>query len=502
MRRRYVLLLTDRRLAAYRVGRATVQGEGEFSADAEGLAAFADYLAQRRSDSFLILADLAAEGFQAEKIPYGIGRDRATLVKRRLSQRFPDTSFVTAATRGRGTTGRRDEQLLLLALTRPADLSPWLAALRTAKAALAGVYSLPQVIENLPAQGAQQPMLVVTPTRAGLRLSFLTGGKLRFSRLTALATPLAADSAAATAYEAARMHPYLLGQRQIERGKPLDVQILAHPADHAVWRAHCHDSAELRFSFIDPTETAKRTEFRQSLDTLLADRHCERLFCHLLAWRPPAEQFAPPAARDYFRLKHIAFGLNACAGTLAALSLFFVVQASIELRRLQEATTQIGGQTRQDRQAYELALRTLPESPLALADLRAQVDRHEALLRRTHGPAPLLNQLSRSLDAFPHIEIERIAWDLVEQAPAQTTAAATQTQAKIDAHLPHALAGDLRAQHELVAAFIAHLSAAPDTSVRLLRPPTDAQAARPLKSGNAERTATPPGFSFLLARSL
>lgn len=507
MPQRRILFLDNAHLTAYRVGGGTMQAEGEFSADPPGIEAFGAYLTQRRGSIFMLLANVAEEGFQLEDIPHTGGKDRAALIKRKLAQYFYGTPLTVAISQGRRKEGRRDEHLLLLAFTRPQHFEPWLAALRATEAVLAGIYSLPQTMAGLLPKDTPPHVLLITLTRGGMRQTFFADRQLRFSRLTALATGSQEELALAATLEASKMHQYLVGQRLIEHSKPLATWILVHPAQAAAMRARCSDTAELQFDFLDLLQETQRAGMR----TALPDSRAEMLFCHLLAKQAPAAQFAPAAERQFHRLWQARFALKSASGLILIGGLLFAAKLGGSMLQQQDTIGDIERQTRLDQQRYDTALQALPKIPLTTENLRALVGRYEAVLQRAPGPEPLLQQLSRSLDVFPDIEIERIEWVIAEQlapAPAQADpppphmASGPYAQATVDARLPLGMLGSQREQLALVASFAKHLGAAPDTLVTILQQPVDTQSGQTLKSSDETRAQEAPRFSLRLTRKL
>ncbi|MBA3031843.1 MAG: hypothetical protein KKF85_00960 [Gammaproteobacteria bacterium] len=510
MTNRHVLFLDAAHLTAYQVKGGVLLTGGTFAADAKGIEAFGEYVAQHRDNVFMLLADIAEEGFHLENIPRSSGRDRTALIKRKLAQYFYGTPLALAISQGRLQEGRRDERLLLMALTRPQHFEPWLATLDAAKVAVAGVYSLPQILTTLLPKDLPPRLLIVTLTRGGLRQTFFADGQLRFSRLTALATGTPEESASATVLEAAKMRQYLVGQRLIERGQPLATRVLVHPAQIAMMREHCRDAAELQFDFVDLLAEAKRAGLR----TPLTDSHAEMLFCHLLIGKTPAGQFVPAAERQFYRLWQIRRVLKSASSLILVGALLFAAKQGLEILQVNEDIGQIELQTRIDQQRYDTTLLTLPKIPLSTENLLALVNRYEAVLLRSPGPGPLLVQLSQSLDSFPDISIERIEWSIVEQLPLvlqgsahdipppPAMASGPYAEAKVEARLPPAMAGNQRGQLGRVADFAKHLGAAPNTLVTVVQQPVDAQSGQTLKSGDEKRALEAPRFSFRLTRKL
>lgn len=508
MPQRRILFLDSTRLAAYRIGGGTVTAEGAFVADTAGLAAFGTYLGQHRHSLFMLLTEVADEGFQLEDIPAAKGRDRDAIVTRKLAQYFYGTPFTAAQSHGRLPDGRRDERLLMMALTQPQNFEPWLAVLRDHQAILRGIYSLPQVVQQLVPRQPGGQLLLITRTRAGLRQTFCVDGQLRFSRLTPLATGTNDEAAMATALEANKTHQYLASQRLIERGKPLLTRVLAHPAQLAALQERCRDAPQLHFEVADLLQEARRVGLRSPL----AEGQAELLFCHLLARRPPAAQLAPPAERRYYRLWQTRFALKGVSAVVLAAGLLFAAKQGLDILQTNETTAQIRQQTQLDQQRYDTALQALPKIPLSTDNLRALVDRYDEVIRRAKGPAPLFVQLSQSLDAFPRIALDRIEWRVSERIEAiqgsapqpvpPALATGPYAEAIVDARLPLASVGDQRGQLTLVAEFTKHLGTAPDTLVAILQPPVDTQSGKTLKSGDENRSPEAPKFTFRLIRKL
>lgn len=511
MPQRRVLFVDNTRLTAYRLGRGGVESEAGFIADPAGLAAFAAYLAAHRDSIFMMLVDVVEEGFQTEDIPYSRGKDRRALVTRKLSQHFYGTPYALAQSQGRLKAGRRDERLLLMALTQPQHFDSWFAALHESRIILAGIWSLPQVICGLLPRQAPAQLLLLTQTRAGLRQTFFAAGLLRFSRLSPLLSDSAEAAAIAASGEALKMHQYLASQRLIERDKPLPTWVLTHPAAAANMRTRCRNTAELEFEILDLLQEAGRA----GLHSQPADSRAEMLFCQLLAKKPPAEQFAPPAERQFHRLWQARFALKAASLLIFAGGLLFAAHQGVDILQLRESTEAARQQAQLNETAYAAKLQALPKIPLSTDDLRALIDRFEQVGKRAQGPAPLLIQLSRSLDAFPPIMVEHLDWAMAEQlaptAPGGSAAAAVPAhlasgpyaQITLAAQLPLGMVGDHRGQLTLVTNFTKHLAAAtPDTLVTVLQPPVDTQSEKTLKSSDETSTPEPPRFVLRLTRKL
>ncbi len=508
---RCVLLLAPNGLSLYRVDGKTVIGGEYFTADESGYERFAIFLRSHGKWIYSLLADIAEEGFQLEDIPYSSGKDRTAIVKRKLGQYFYGTPLALARSEGRLKEGRRDERLLLMALTQPQTFEPWLQRLAEAKVALQGIYSLPLLATQLLPNEADQHLLIV-PTPAGLRQIYFDHRQLRLSRQTPLATGSAQEIAIAAAIEAGKMHQYLSGHRLVDRSKPLAVRIIAHPDQIGALRERCLDSNTLRFDIVDLLQESTRLGLRK-YDGIL---HVGMLFCHLLAKNAPAEQFALPAQRRFFRLWQTRSALKIASAIVLVCGLLFAAKQFLDILNLQTTIQQIEQQTRLDQQRYDTALQTLPKIPLTNDNLRALVTRFEAESRRAQGFQPTLVQLSQSLDRFPDISLDKVDWRILEKLevaaagetlfPSSTAPASLGSgpfaQLSVNARLPVNLASMQRAQIDRVQALFKDLAQAPDTVVVIQQMPVDAQSTTTLKSDQERGTPEAPQFAFRLIRKL
>ena len=311
---RRLLYLNTHRLSAYawQGGRLTV--EGVFENDSDGWSRFAAYLQNQRRSHFSLLANVAEEGHVLETIPFLHGRDRQTLITRKIGQHFLGTPLAAATSLGYEKTQRKNEKLLLSGLTNPAHFEPWLQRMEKAEVALAGVYSIAQLGGALLGKlrlGAGRSLLLTLQDHS-IRESYLVGGQVHFSRMAPLTDSSQAGLASAFAAEAGKLHQYLIGQRLVSRDEELPVFIVAHPQSIPAIERACPDRGPLSFTLVDSHVAAAKLK----LHSLPYDNRCDRLFLQLLASQPPAQQFAGETHRHHYHLSQVRHGLIA-AGLIA-----------------------------------------------------------------------------------------------------------------------------------------------------------------------------------------
>lgn len=140
-----LLYLSTHRMTAYRWHSGVLEVEGAFATNEEGHQQFSDCIKQQRRSTFTLLANVSEEGFHLETIPFLQGKDRQTVIARKLGQQFFNAALTASLSLGYEKSKRKDERILLAALTNNEHFAPWLKAIESHGATLSGIYSLPLV---------------------------------------------------------------------------------------------------------------------------------------------------------------------------------------------------------------------------------------------------------------------------------------------------------------------------------------------------------------------
>jgi hypothetical protein len=517
MSRHRALFLDASHVTCYALQGGQMREEAVFAGDAPGLQGFDEYLRKRRSSIFYLLADVAEEGYQIEEIPFLTGGDRKALLERRLGQYFYGTPLTATISLGRETTGRRDEKILFTALTRPQYFETWFAALRQAECQLAGLFSAPMVVNSLfKTLGKKEGRyLMLTLSKAGLRQSFFQDGQLRFSRLTPLATGSVDEYSVACAVEAARFYQYLVGQRQIERGKRLETLLLVHPAETATFRQKCRDTEELHFEYVDLVERTSKL----GLKSPGRDSHADLLLLHLLLKKSPAHQFAPSPERKLYRLWQWRSGLRLAGALIFVLCLLVAGKTFYQAYATGEEVATVNRDAAMTKQRYEDVLKKLPPMPVSADQLRSVVDRFDTLQKNSPAIASTFTQLSRALGVSAQVELDHIAWlpssnpsDIAGSESSATSKAAPMVPGgasfyvitEIQGHLPVTMANDNRAILDTVNHFADELRKNKGMTVNVVQMPFDLASGKTIKSSAQVGVAQvePPKFSLRLVQAL
>ena len=117
MHSRCLIYLSPHQLTAFHWRAGMLTREGVFEATDAGKLEFIHYLGNHSKSVVTILANVAEEGFHIETIPFLRGEDRRSIITRKLGQQFFNASLTTSVSLGHEKSRRRNERIMLAALT-------------------------------------------------------------------------------------------------------------------------------------------------------------------------------------------------------------------------------------------------------------------------------------------------------------------------------------------------------------------------------------------------
>jgi hypothetical protein len=490
---RRLLYLTPHRLVACEWKNGHCRLEGEFAVESSA-GDFLDYLRQHAGSLFSLVTNLAEEGFQVETIPFLQAGDRDAVLTRRLGQTFLGAPLTVAVPLGHERTTRRNERVLLAALTNGNALEPWLQALRQAETRLVGIYSLPLLTPALldKLRVAKERSIFVTVQDNSVRQSFFDKGHLHFSRLAPIPNSSISGLAQLIGSEIAKLQQYLLSQRMIGRGEALVVHVLAHPqALPALGQLILPD--QLRLQTYSIAEFAPRLGLKEALE----DSRAERLFLHLAATHAPRQQFAPPALRKNYRLWQTARAIQAVSAIALVGSVLFAGNQWFQLQVLREETRRHESEAAAGETRYRDIVASFPKLPLSHEHLRQVIARLQEVQPRDSSPTPILKVLGATLAHSPQIELGTLDWtaggplSLSKRTEGKSALADNETLLVSGTVQP----GPNWTPRQLLAAFedfLQKLRSADGYTVSVTQQPFDTASGSALKSGESAAAAHVP----------
>lgn len=490
MHSRCLIYLSPHQLTAFHWRAGMLTREGVFEATDAGKLEFIHYLGNHSKSVVTILANVAEEGFHIETIPFLRGADRRSIITRKLGQQFFNASLTTSVSLGHEKSRRRNERIMLAALTNNEALTPWLTALASAETALAGIYSLPLLSPLLLRKLGivDERCLLLTIQDQSIRQTYVERGELHFSRFTHLANNSMDSIAQTFSSEARKLQQYLVSQRLLGRQQPIRAYILVHANARTAVESRCVNSETLSFAILDIEDCARICH----LKTLPVDTRCETLLLHLLATDPPRTQFASAQQRHYYHLWLVRAVLRNMSAVVLLGCLLWSGKQFYDAYRLSREAEMIRAETALAHQRYDHIISTFPSIPTTTETLRRVIDRYAELIKGNTSPAYLLRDISQALQADSSVELDSIEWKVAVQAPQEAVTAGAQRTPSVDSEIA-VVRGTLRPgpdshPRQILAVFNRLLDALkhhPKLQVEVLQQPFDVESGKSLKGGDA-----------------
>jgi hypothetical protein len=472
---RLILLATPRQIGVLDWRPGHMHWLGEFSASAEGLAAFRKVVVARAHLPVLLVADTVDEDYRSENIPHVKGYARAELLARKLKQVFRNARFTGAWRQTREATGRRDDRYLLAALTDADWLTPWLSVLHRERVPLSGITPLALACQHLLDKlRIQEPhTLLAYRLNNSLRLSYYHNGLLRFSRLIGSDTPTQLPGNAAD--EIAKTQLYLAGQRILPREARLHVLLLDPSGQLDSAQAPLNADPAFNTRLIDLPSLARALRIPD--DFLAATPEVAPLAA--IAGEALRLNLAPPELLQRYTEFRWRRGLHAAAGFIAFLSLGIAAAYWLQTQDLSDQARQLAQQQQQLEARYQAIARAFPTQTAAPEQLAQTVSLAQHLDTRQPNPNALLAAIGQALEMAPDITLENLDWT------DETLMATGDVVIKLDASLTP-FDGNYRAAMQRIERFIHALQAVPHVhDVSLQSSPV-----------NADSTSTLSGKTF------
>ncbi|RZT10806.1 hypothetical protein SAMN05216319_0729 [Duganella sp. CF402] len=410
---KHLFYLTADQLCAYLWQGGRLSGGVSFANTRAGIDDFMDYVdSHARAAPVYLLADLIEEDFQRVNLPHVRGRAARQLLQRRLLQQYRETPFRHHEVQGRDSEGRRDDIVLLSALTNPSSVQPWVEALERLQIPLAGLYSTTLLSEDLAhkLKLRDEHLLLVTQQSAGWRQSYFQNGMLKFSRLT----PAIDRDGNPTdvGAETRKTQQFLTSQRLLGRGSVLQTVVLAPAAETEALDAQCEDGPETEFQLLSLESVAARVGLKTGDDQVeqRAAQVAEPMLLAFLARRKPDTHYTLGDWQRYFKMWRARvnlYGLSAAIVIISAAitgsNLWQQIGADNDSKRLAAEATQLD--TR-----YRSLMAEMPPRVTSTANMRAAVTVERMLATQSATPLGMATVISKALEATPEIRLLQLDW--------------------------------------------------------------------------------------------
>jgi hypothetical protein len=515
---KHLFYLTSDQLCAYEWERGRLTGGACFVNNRGGVDDFMDYIEDHHRDApVYILADLIEEDFQRVTVPHVGGRAGRALLQRRLLQQYRETPFRHHEVQGRETSGRRDDIVLLSALTNPSSVQPWVEALEQMQIPLAGLYSTTLLSEDLVRKLAlrDEHLLLVTQQSAGWRQSYFQNGMLKFSRLT---PAIDRDGNPVNiGVETAKTQQFLTSQRLMARGSILQAVIVTPAADSAALDAQCEDGPETGFHFLTLESVAERTGLKHgdAATSDLAARLADPLLLALLGKSHPPTHYTLGAWQRYFKLWRARVNLYAVSAVMAACCAVWTGVNLWQQSQDNSDSAQLSAEAAQFDQRYRATMAEIPPRVTTTANMRAAVSVERMLATQSATPLGMATVVSEALETVPQIRLLQLDWKVSLPAAGALAPGQDETQATPISSLVAGIPGrapqilvleaeimaeqdDYRNAVESMNQFAQALARHQRITVEVEKPPVDTRSSVKLSGKAGTQVAAPGHAKFTL----
>lgn len=446
-----------------------------YANDAAGHAKFRLFITSHRYAPVHLIIDAVEEDYRTETMPHSSGSARNEMLKRKLSQVYRNASYRTAQFIGRETDKRRDDRILLMALTNTELLTPWVTILDELEAPLSGAYLLPMVSQLLvKTLKLKQPnLLLMTRQSAGLRQTYFADQQARLSRINPITGMNEQQIENLFLSETEKTRLYLVSLRMITRETDIH---LVFPSTSAINTDLVEQLAEQQgiSAEIIPVEVLAK---KVGLSVELLTRYPDLLHMHVLAKGRIGHNLVPEAQLKNYRLLQAKWGINSASAAAVGIAVFLAASSLLNTFSIKQQIETASQQTQSQQSLYLSVSKDFPKTPIPGGDLKIAVELAQKLDSLSITPKRLMLVLGTAADKQPELIINRLRWTQTEDArvtdtlPGSSTAKATTIQPAPTPPLPPSglyeigfvdgeirnFAGDYRAALESVELFAANL---------------------------------------------
>jgi hypothetical protein len=407
--KRRLLFLSAQKAAVYHWQNGSPGSSYLFDINEEGRINFERYLRETPNHTMYIMVDLFDEEFRRDVIPHVFGRDRTSILERKKARLFRDTQYQYTRVQGREESGRRDDRILMSALTNPAIIEQWTALLDKYKVPLAGISSLPLFTETILGEIPEPSdyMLVVSmQSISGLRQTFFQNRELRISRLVPLPRYGTVPYAPYLEEEIEKIRRYLSSLRLVSMDEPLDIHFFLTGSLLEELRDYYQNTNTIHYHFLDINEMAARAGFPLHLHTPFCDQY---FACQFLKKSQP-NYYASPTSMRYSTLQRLRISM--LAASLLLMATGFVWSGLNFKDGLMQKQNSIAAENKTQfyQSRYDIARGRLPKTPVEPGDLKVAVDIAATMNKYKSSPVEMMQALSRGLNQFPDIRLDNFEW--------------------------------------------------------------------------------------------
>ncbi len=362
----------------------------------------------------IVVTDLIDENFRHDTIVHVGGSDRDALLKRKLDFAFRNTRYRIGSVIARQAEGRKDDRILLSALTKPERIDVWAKLLLQEKMAVQAVTSVAHLLNAwLPLQKLEQEeFLLVSKLDAdnNLRQTFVKQGRVMFSRLASLTTVPERRLGVEILQESTQLRQYLERIQFLSYESPLRIQVLSALSEDSI-QVEPFSTELNRFETLDIRDPCRELNIELERSPLLPSHY---LIANVLRHRNIDNLYAPPSLTRFSDLRSFGRLLLGSAAAVLLLGVGLNLPGLLGVFEKQEQAATMSARSIPLLREYEELTARFPATPLPPRELQLVVDTYRTIEEQLRSPVRALNRIAAALDGAPGLTLTEIEWALVE----------------------------------------------------------------------------------------
>ncbi|MFK7730161.1 MAG: hypothetical protein AB8B48_00945 [Pseudomonadales bacterium] len=408
-----VLLLSNYHIQAYHVTRGKIIRDVKLGLEDDYWPTLSEYLKKDVRSPLYLITNILEEEFQLENVPHTRGRDRKLLLDRKKEQMFRGESFADYRVVGREKTGRKDDKVLFYTMHESAALSELLTRIEEMELALAGIYSVPLLIQQCLKDILPDSNILVlsevdnhVDNQISFRQCFFTNGALALTRLSTFHLDQSNNVTDELADEVDGSRRYLTSHRILDPFARLTTLVLV--SDSTVKR-----TGRLKLPQEFDVQYARPERIAEVLKLKCADQDVffDDVLAGDLCRHRSKRHYGTKDSLFHYRHHQARWGIAMASLALAATVSLFAGSLVLSGMSINHGNEELAALLEKDRLQVEKLEASSPELAQAAEQLEAAVLSVEWLQQHTLPPDQLMTEISTSLRLFPDIVISELHWE-------------------------------------------------------------------------------------------
>ena len=407
-----LLIVNNRELQLFVWENKNLKFIAEFDGSQQSLEAFRQTQNSYKTLPVVFVTNFLEESFRSETIAPVSGGDRKALLSRKLDYAFRKTPYRTANLLGKEKDGRRDNRVLLSALTKPELLTPWVKILLANRTPIQSIssaaYLAEAFVQNTGLNNDSYLLIASLENNYELRQTFMLRGKVLFSRLTSLSSRDKLEIGKEIYKESVQIRSYLERVKLLPYEETLKINIYS-----------VYDDIDLRLnqksSHLNTFESINIKQEISRYQTSLTNNQLGSMIyflCVLLQKKKIRNTYAPPAVRKYFLLQNLGSTLNYGSLSLIVLSLLISMPLFMESWDFSRQQASLIQQAQPLEVEYDILTQRFPATPIPSQEMALVVESTEQIMNQSLSPSDAMAFISSNLISSPTLQLTEITWAL------------------------------------------------------------------------------------------